>query len=117
MARPTTPEISKIRAWIDNSNFYEDIFLEEDAIKKVSDAVDRSDLLSDLQDKLDYYIQESYDEGQNDYEIEDKDSVPELMQEEIGCNFVVEQFKDCQTVQDFQNLYSELYSRSLNFMR
>lgn len=116
MARPKTPEISLIRAWIDNSSFLDELNLGQ-VNDIVSDAINDSDLLQDLQDKLDYYIQESYDEGQDDAEPEDIDEVPNLMQEEIGVNYAVEQFKDCKSLEEFQQAYKEIENRSFNFMR
>lgn len=36
--------------------------------------------------------------------------------EKVGCNFVVEQFSDCLSLEDFREKYLEIQRRSFNFM-
>lgn len=71
-------------------------------------------------------MQEAYDNGKKDGIIEgneeaensfNADDLEDVEIEKIGCNFVVEKFKDCKTLEEFKDAYKWIETRSFNFMR
>lgn len=62
---------------------------------------------------------ESYKKGKEDGEEKGySDAVFEFeeQQEKTGVDYAVEQFKDCQSFDDFKEKYKEAYNRHLNYM-
>lgn len=92
-----------------------------------------TDLVDDLDNKFDEIWDEAYesgkldgfDEGKEQGEKEAEDNfeatelheVSDLLQEEIGVNYCLEKFKDCNTLEDYKTEISFIYSRSINFMK
>lgn len=85
--------------------------------------------LSEMADAMMSEIQDGFDEGYekgkeageeyaaDNFEATEPEEVNDTLAERIGCEFAVEKFKDCKTLEDFQTEYAWIYSRSLNFMK
>lgn len=61
---------------------------------------------------IDDFCENSYDEGQQDYEDEN----PQVNEEKVGVEYCVKAFEDCKTNCDFQDKLKEITTRSYNFM-
>lgn len=99
------PNKKNIIAWIDNSSL-RDYIIENNSEGVDYDAMLRdTDLVYDLDNKIDEIWDEAFSEGKSNADImaDHIDEVSDLVQEEIGVNFVVEKFKDCKTLEEFSD--------------
>lgn len=79
----------------------------ETAFNEGADSTDKVD-----EDKV---RQEAYQECEQDI-ANNPDGLPDLVLEKIGVNYATEAYRDCKTLEDFQDKFKEIQTRSFNFM-
>ncbi len=119
------PDKKTIRAWVDNSSLAEVLIETSKELYPaqpltefvVESCIKASDLIEELEDKILAVYDKAYEKGWDDGEKDAEENFEQQDEEEIGLQFAVERFKDCRTLEDFQNEYKWLESMAMTYMR